>query len=506
MRYQPKRRIPSLRPPACALALLLALGAHAASAADLYVQASRSTLIKSPRPMGEVIVADPAVADINAHGTGYLSVIGKRAGDTTIRIFDKSHTLLQTYDVHVGYDLVSVRQALKNFLPDELIGVEMVNRNIALTGQVSNAQAADKAVRIVTEFVKGTDNGASPVRTAATAGSAGAEEAQEPSILNLLQVTSGQQVMLRVRIGEIQRDALKTLGIDLNAVSKSGAGNIVFGTGGGLASLVASGVASSPTINPGQFLFPGGRTPADTRGVGIGTYQPDGVNGDTVSGAIKALERDGLFKLLAEPNLVAVSGEQAEFLAGGEIPVPVPQSGGSGNSTISIEYKPFGVAVKFRPFVLNESRIRMEVQPEVSELDLANAVTLEGFSIPAISTRRAKTTVELAPGESFMIAGLMKDQVRSSIDQLPGVKELPILGALFRSTNFQRNESELVIAVTPYVVDPMKSTDIRLPTDNFMPASQMESFFYGALGTINNNSLQISQTPSVEGPIGFMVD
>ncbi|MBV8938730.1 MAG: type II and III secretion system protein family protein, partial [Alphaproteobacteria bacterium] len=259
---------------------------------------------------------------------------------------------------------------------------------------------------------------------------------------------------------------------------------------------------------PGHLLFPSDSNgvPMNTQGIFGGVWRPNGPGGFTLGGALQALERDGLFKLLAEPNLVAISGEQAEFLAGGEIPIPVPQTTGVGASNITIEYKPYGVAVRFKPFVLTENRIRMDVQPEVSELDPANALQVSGFSVPALTTRRAKTTVELAPGESFMIAGLLKDQSQSTIDQLPGVKELPILGALFRSTNFQRNETELVIAVTPYLADPVKSNDIKLPTDNFMPASQMEMIFYGALGSLTGDAARISQTPSVEGPIGFMVD
>lgn len=491
----------------CSISLLALT--QSAFAADLYVQTSRATLVKSSRPMGEVIVADPAIADVNTHGTSYLSVIGKKSGDTTVRVFDRNNELIQSYDVHVGADLVAIRQALKNFLPDELVNVEMVNQNIALTGQVSSATAADKAVRIVSEFVKndspaagvGAAPAADPLAGAASAvastnSASGSKDS--PGILNLLQVTSGQQVMLRVRVGEIQRDALKVLGIDLTAVDRAGAGNIVFGTGSGMASLLPGA-----TNNVGTFPLTGGASSSTTRGILSGAYQPNGVNGDTVSGVIKALEQDGLFKLLAEPNLVAVSGEQAEFLAGGEIPVPVPQTGTGSTSTISIEYKPFGVAVKFKPFVLSETRIRMEVQPEVSELDTANGVSVSGFTIPALSTRRAKTTVELAPGESFMIAGLIKDKVRSSVDQLPGLKELPVLGALFRSTSFQRNETELVIAVTPYIVDPTRSADVRLPTDNFAPASQMDMLFYGALGSLKPAA---GKTPTAEGPLGFIVD
>ena len=221
---------------------------------------------------------------------------------------------------------------------------------------------------------------------------------------------------------------------------------------------------------------------------------------------MQALEQDGLFKLLAEPNLVAISGEQAEFLAGGEIPIPVPQGGGGNGTTITIQYKPYGVAVRFKPSVLTQNLIHMEVQPEVSELDPANAIVVDTFHIPALTTRRAKTTVELAPGEGFMIAGLLKDKTSATIDQLPGAMDLPILGALFRSTQFQRNETELVIAVTPYIVDPLKNSEVKMPTDEFRPASQMEMFFYGALGSLAGKSPTKPQNQSLEGPTGFMVD
>ncbi len=460
-----------------------------AGAASLNVPVSRSQLITVSTEMSEVIVADPEIADVHAHGRTAISVIGKRPGHTTVRVMDKDSKTIASYDIVVGYDLPSIRKALKDFLPDETIGVEMVNANVALTGQVSSAMAADKAVRIVQQYVGAKGAGAAP----ATASGDQASASNDSGILNLLQITTGQQVMLRVRVGEIQRSALKTLGIDLEVVGNGLKGGVAFATGGGISALTAgSGIV------PGQFNITG-----DNRGVLVGRY----LNGDdAIAGLIKALERDGLFKLLAEPNLVAVSGEEAEFLAGGEIPVPVPQSGGGLTNTLTIEYKPFGVAVKFRPNVLSENRIRMEVQPEVSELDDSTSIVLQNFRVPGLTTRRARTTVELAPGESFMIAGLIKDQTRSNLDQLPGVKELPVLGALFRSTSFQRNETELVISVTPYLVDPMKSADVKLPTDGLIHASQMEMIFYGALSTLRGNAYRISQTPNLEGPIGFMVD
>lgn len=483
------------------LALSAAALAFAAfpAAADIMVPVNRSTLVTLPAPMAEVMVANPEIADVHAHNPSNLTLVGKQVGRTSVRIFGKDEKILREFDVTVGYDLPAIRRALKNFLPDERIGVEMVNTSVALTGQISNAAVADKAIKITSDFILADlpkEEKAAFTKAKMTELEQG-KESSDPYILNMMQVISGQQVMLRVRVGEINREALKTLGIDLNVINRmSGSSLIALGTGTGLAGLSSTGT-------PGSFALP---ADANVHGTLIGRWQPDGTGGDTVSGMLKALERDGLFKLLAEPNLVAVSGEEADFLAGGEIPVPVVQGGsGSTFANISIEYKPFGVAVKFTPFVLTENRIRMMVQPEVSEISTTNAVRVSGFDIPSISTRRAKTTVEMAPGESFMIAGLIKDQMRATIDQMPGVKELPVLGALFRSTEFQRDETELVIAVTPYIVDPVKSSDVKLPTDDFRPASQMEMFFYGALGSLGGNVRTLSQTP-LEGPVGFMVD
>lgn len=473
---------------------------------SLVVPLSRSSLVTLPNAMSEIMVANPDVADVHAHNATSLSVVGKRMGHTTVRVLDKEGRVMKEFLVTVSQDLPAIRRALKNFLPDENIGVEVINTSIALTGQISNASVADTAIKIVQDFVHESER----TKNSSSAPPSNDQQrnvASDPSILNLMKVVSGQQVMLRVRVGEINRVALKNLGVDLNYVSRgAGSSLVALGTGGGVGSLVAPATSSEPSINPGVFLLPGGRTPTNTRGVFSGRWQPDGANGNTVSALIKALERDGLFKLLAEPNLVAISGEGAEFLAGGEIPIPVVQGGASNNNSVSIEYKPFGVSVKFTPFVLTENRIRMAVMPEVSEISSENAVIISGFSIPSISTRRAKTTVELAPGESFMIAGLIKDESRATIEQLPGVKELPVLGALFRSNEFQRKETELVIAVTPYIVDPLKSSDVKLPTDNMRHASQMEMFFYGALGSLSGNAQTISQSPGLEGPIGFMVD
>lgn len=461
---------------------VLLLQAGAAVAAEIVVPVSRSELIELPVEIGEIIVADPGVADIYVHGKDKVSVIGKVIGRTTIRIFDKENKLLREADVVVGYDLPAIRKALKDFLPYENIGVEMVNTNIALTGQISSASAADKATKIVGEFIMPAFDNREGALKAEDVQRGDAPKVQS-KILNLLTISSGQQVMLRVRVGEMRRTALRNLGVNLQAFEGGGDG-FSLATGGGLANAL------------GTFTV----DPLNTRGTLAGRLQND--SGDGFAAMIEALERDGLFKVLAEPNLVAMSGEKANFLAGGEFPIPIQ----SQDDQITIEFKPFGVSVEFLPVVISENRIRIQVAPEVSEISEEGAIELNDIEIPAINTRRAKTTIELSPGESFMIAGLIQDEMQSTIEQLPGVGEVPILSALFRSTAYQREETELVLAVTPYIVDPLASSDVKLPTDELQPASVMESFFFGALGTLSDDAERISQTPSLEGPIGFMVD
>lgn len=481
---------------ACALVAFVAcvpdVSADSGANSNLFLPVNRSSLVVMQNPAKEIVIANPDIADVHVNNSKNLTLIGKNVGSTNVRVFDETGKLLQTLDVTVGYDLPAIRKTLKTFIPDETIGVEMVNTSVALTGKVRNNNTIDKALKIVQEYLgNAAGQSRSEAMSLAKAG-VGMEFNPYPKILNMMTLISGQQVLLKVRVSEVNRDALKRLGVDPSLVL-SGRN---FFTAGALGSAI-SGLAVGAT---------GNNTLADVdtfRGTQGFTWSSN--SSHRAGAVISALERDGLIKTLAEPNLVAVSGEQADFLAGGEIPVVTPSTGSGGSSTTTVEYKPVGISVKFLPDVLSENRIRMVVQPEVSEVSTANSITMSGFVIPSITTRRAKTTVELAPGESFMIAGLIKDTTRASIDQLPGLKELPVLGALFRSTEFQRNESELVISVTPYLVDPLKGSDVKLPSDDFRPASQMEMFFYGALGAITTDE-HSAKVPQIEGPTGFMVD
>ncbi len=465
---------------AAVFALLAPLASQAAgNGSTFYVPINRAELITTKTDMSEVVVTDPDVANVLVHGKRKVSVIGMQIGQTTLRMFDANHKVIRDVDVYVTYDLPAVRRALKQYLPNERIGVSMVNTRMALTGEVSSAAAAASAVQIAEEFQRGKMLDKSITQRKFT------NEPSESPVINMMKLTSGQQVMLRIRIGEAQRTAVKNLGVSMQVLG-NGDFPLAIGTGVGRA---------FGTTNP-VFTYGSHQLSDTTNSYGFINMSTPGSTG--INGMIEALERDGMVKILAEPNLTALSGEEAQFLAGGEFPIPVPQQQG----TTTIEYKPFGVALKFTPYVLSPNRIRIQVNPEVSEISNLNSIsTTSGFVAPSIITRRASTTVELAPGESFMIAGLVSDGINTSIDQLPGGGEIPVLGALFRSTAFRRNESELVISVTPYLVDPMKSSDIKLPTDDYRPASFMESIFFGAIGGTRGQ-----KDPSVEGPSGFMTD
>ncbi len=447
--------------------LMLVSSSVWANSTKFYVPLNRSEVVSTTAELSEVMVANPEIADIYVHGKNSVSVIGRALGNTTVRMFDEDSHLVRELDVYVTYDLPAIRKALHEFLPHEQIGVEMINTRVALTGEVSSADAAVSAIEISEQFVQSVSPQAE-----------GASDTEESAVMNLMRVRSGQQVMLRIRFGEISRSTIKALGASLNVAR----------TGGDLSFDILSPSAVDATDSALRSLS--------------GAYALSSQT--SVTAALEALERDNLIKILAEPNLVTISGETAEFLSGGEVPIPTSTQDGQ----IQVEFKPFGVSLKFTPYVLSESRIRIQVQPEVSVRNDADGVPLTagGVVVPAFDVRRASTTVELAPGESFMIAGLLEDSLSASVDQVPGINEIPIFSALFRSTSYQREESELVIAVTPYLVDPLKSSDVRLPTDDFRPASFMEGFLYGALGSAQGDVRRVSQTPTMEGPIGFMVD
>lgn len=400
--------------------------AQAGDVVSITVPKNQAELITLPQNMTKVIIADRKVAGVVKHDARKVSIIGHGLGSTDIRFMNGARIARQV-NVTVTQDFPSIRKTLKELFPNEEVGVKPVQHAVALTGVVSNAETARNIINVVEKIIGQESEVA---------------DLGDKGIINLMKLRDGQQVMLRVQVGEIRRDAVKNMGLGAHAVITQG--NAVLG----------------------------------------------------------ALEKDSLFKVLAEPNLVAISGETADFLAGGEIPLPVSQ----GNGNVAVDYKPFGVGVKYTPFVLTENRIRLIVESEVSELGDRVPMVANTYSIPSIATRRAKTTVELAPGESFMIAGLISDNSKTNISEVPGLASIPVLSALFRSAEFQRNETELVIAVTPYLVDPIEHKDLSLPTDDFRTPSTMEMFLFGEMGAANNNQSSSSSNQGLEGVVGYMLD
>jgi pilus assembly protein CpaC len=348
---------------------------------------------------------------------------------------------------------------LQSRLADEFPGSPLQARStpggIVLTGEVESADAAHHAEAVAKLFI-----------------------GPQQSVVNQLRVASSTQVHLRVRVAEVSRETLKELGINLQTFFNVGAARFGMFTGRDFLN------------DQGQLL----QTVTGASGL-LGGYHTGRVD---VNALIDALARDNVISMLAEPSLTAVSGETASFLAGGEFPVPVA-TGDANNDRIYVEFKRFGVSLDFTPTVLSAGRISLKVRPEVSELSDQGAVITRGISIPALSVRRAETTVELASGQSFAIAGLFRDDTRTAADRVPALGEIPVLGSLFRSSNFKRNESELVILVTPYVVHPVSGAGLGTPADRFLPASDLERIFLGRL----NRTAEAGATAPGIGPGGL---
>ena len=442
---------------ACALtplAILPAAPAQAQSvrpAQDLVLSIGRGELVTVPGNMADIFISNESVADVQVKSQRQLYVFGLAGGETTIYASNAAGDIIWSANIRVGSNLDSVDQMLGLAMPEARINVATMGSNtVLLTGTVAAPEDASEAERLVQAFV-----------------------GEDSNVISRLRMATPLQVNLRVRFAEVSRSLVRTIGANITTIDSTGGFQFGVGTGRdgfftGGDGLNAIGVGNTPVgrvpdpNNPGQFLDGAGTTinPLSPGGSIAGVGQFLGLD---LLGALDLGERRGLVTTLAQPNLTALSGETAEFLAGGEFPIPLSQ----GLGTTTIQYKNFGVSLSYTPIVLSNGRISMRVRPEVSELSSQGAVTLNGFNIPALTIRRAETTVELGSGESFMIAGLLQNNAQQTIDQIPGVGDLPILGNLFRSTEFSRGETELVIVVTPYLVQPVNDRDIRLPTDGF---------------------------------------
>lgn len=431
---------------------------------------NKSQVLRINQPVARIAVGNADIADAVALTDRSFYVLGKAVGTTNLSVYGQNSQLLAVIDVTVGIDVEGVKAALHAMVPHETIAVRAVNNSIALSGVVSSPAQVHQAVEIARKFV--TDN----------KDAADKDKAQD-KVVNDLRVKGTQQVMLQVKVAEMQRTVSKELGF--KPFLSAGKGGIL-----GIQQGNTSGFSLS-TLDP----------------VNLSNYAL--AAGTAISGnfafrlLLDALEERGAVKLLAEPNLVAMSGDTASFLAGGEFPIPVAQTTNAGVPTVTVEFKPFGISLAFTPTVVDQDLINLVVAPEVSQIDTTNSVTFTGFTVPGIATRRAKTTIELRDGQSFAIAGLLSSDFRDSMRGITGIMDVPVLGALLRSSSYQRNETELVIIVTPKLVQPAVANTLVAPTDSFVPPSDDQFFLMGR--TENPDSGLAPQTGGLTGQYGHII-
>jgi pilus assembly protein CpaC len=388
----------------------------------------------------DVVVGDPEVADVNPLTDRSLSILGKKIGTTRVSVYTEGKKLVGIFDVEVSYDITRLSNELRRRFPGSRIQASTVNGRIMLAGEVVDATTLDKAVTIARQF--------------------------GPDIINSVSVMSPQQVLLEVRFIEISRTAGRELGVQWNRFGGSSITNIGNRVNAGDLPVTASSIATETAAG----LISG----SSPFGFLVGRIVASGVTTDVL---INALEQKGIARSLAEPNLVALSGDTASFLAGGEYPIPVSGSFGQ----VSVDYKKYGVGLAFTPTVLSHGLINMKIEPEVSQIDTTHTVAVSnGISVPALIVRRASTTVELRDGQSFVIGGLLQSDNKNQLEQLPWLGSVPVLGALFSSKSFQKNETDLAIIVTPHLVRPARPGDeIKVPTDDTLPPNDVDFFLLG---------------------------
>jgi len=413
----------------------------------------KGVILRLDRPAGNIFVADPQIADIQVKSPTIIYLVGKAAGTTTLFALDKQDNVLINSPIEVHADAADLQRALNQLVPGNRVQARPVDNSIVLQGDIkSPAQGAD-IQQIAARYVP-----------------------DPKQLVNNMQLTAPNQVNLHVRVVEISRTALKEIGVTWSAGAKTQS-------------------KGNNGIGPPSYSFTATGTPAAT----IGATAANALNflyafgSDTnISATLDALETQGLATVLAEPNLTAISGQKASFLAGGEFPVPVPQSGTGGSAVVTIDYKKFGVSLSFLATILNSGRISLHVAPEVSQIDTSTAITVAGVSVPGVTTRRAETTVELGSGQTFAIGGLIQNNLNQNINKIPWLGDVPILGQLFRSEAFQRNESELVILVTPYLVKPINGP-MATPLDGLQPPTDSDLIFNGQM---NHVQPQVPGTPA----------
>jgi pilus assembly protein CpaC len=438
---------------------------------EVYLSAGRGQLITLPVPISDVFVSNDSVADVRVQSPTQIYLFGKSDGETSVYATARSGKVVYSTNVRVAQNYNSLDQMLKVALPDADVKVTLSGQIAVLTGTVAspadiaNAESLTKA--ILNPGVNVTDPTAM----------------LKVMVINRLKTATPMQVNLQVRIAEVSRSYVKEIGVNWTNRDQSNGGPVYGIFQGRSPGTISNGANGGTTFN----FTPKGST-STTLSIGARLLGMD------IAGALDLGETEGFVTTLASPNLTALSGETANFLAGGEIPIPIAQSLGA----VSVEFKPYGVNLAFTPTVMSDGRISLRVKPEVSDLDYQNAVTFQGTTVPGISTRRAETTIELGSGQSFVIGGLLKSSNANTMQKTPGAGDIPVLGALFRSNGFRRGETELMIVVTPYLVVPVPANEIILPTDGYKAPTDLGRIFGGQLyqGTTGEKRPQPTVSPS----------
>jgi pilus assembly protein CpaC len=542
--FAPGQAIAQVEPPDASPTMRITNGGGARSA-WLVLPFGKSAIIDLPADARDILISNPQVADATVRTSRRAYVVGRALGQTNIFFFDAAGRQIANVEIRVEPDVAPLNDLLRRHTPDSNIVAEASNASVILSGTARSAAEADQAFRMAQTFlgIAGGEGAEDNV-----AGGPHAPGTSQPGgvalrVINMIQVQGSEQVLVRVRVVEMSRTLVRQLGINANyeeminqlvgeddfidLATRNGFsinGRILGGlaANGGIAEnilrpdgLAYPGPLVDPSIGPDQAGVGGYEFDPDTN---IETWGPAHVESSRRADAtIEAFERAGLLRVLAEPNLTAISGEAARFLAGGEFPVPVNSEDGQ----ISVEFKPFGVGLAFTPVVMSGGRISLKVSTEVSELTSDGAIStgdtpirnqdgsttvIRGINIPALQVRRAETTLEMSSGSSIVLAGLIQERTRHAVEGIPGVMNTPVLGTLFRSRDFINNETELVIIVTPYIVRPTDPRNLRTPADGFMNPSETESLLTGRLNHIYRGARDARGSESLQGPHGHVIE
>jgi pilus assembly protein CpaC len=456
---------------------------------SLQLGVGRSVIVDLPQDATEIFVGDPKVANAVVRSARRLYVAAVANGQTTIFALAADGTKIAAIDVTVGRDIGELQELLNAALPGNEITVKTVADSIILMGSVASAGEAQKALDIASGFV-GTSvlgGAANAAQTAPAGGGASMQVSVAPSgtpltgkVINSLTIRGLDQISLRVTISEIRRDIVKQLGVNMTGANSSG---------------------SSFSLTP-QFTVNGATGNADTATGTLGWI----TGGMKLAASLQAFERQGVARTIAEPTVTAVSGESAKFLAGGTIPIPNGESCSAGTCTLSFIQQPYGVTLNFTPIVLSQNRIQLHIGTEVTDIDTSHQLAIADTSIPGFRTRKNETTVELPSGGSIASAGLISDQSQQAINGVPGLMNLPVLGSLFRSRDYLRQETELLIIVTPYVVHAIDPRDAVRPDANFNDASDPQAWLLGRVNRIYSTSGTLQPMPGYSGRVGFITD